>query len=432
MAFFERAAKKSTSVRRRSLTAACVQCTRKADTKDKEGNIISCKGYSIPVSGKGKKKILLIRDQPTSYIDATGSWFATSENKSSFIQTILRDADIELRQDCWMTGAALCYKVGASLLLAIESCLPNLASTVRELQPKLIIPMGERATYAVLSALWRDGNIGDMSRFFGWQIPAKQWNAWICPVYDSAYIMSLGYTNPNKPNTPTGAGVAAYFWLKQHINEALKKLEEPPPDDQQTVSIQFLYDAVTISEILKHIGNYDKGYAIFDYETNCLKPETKGAKVLCASVCFGGWNKVWKCIAFPMLNDTIPVWKQFLQSPIPKIAHNCKFEDRWSNVYFETSVNNWFGDTMLNVHILDCRQGISGLKFQTSVNFGVIGYEDATKPYMSGGVGKLNRLHEIPVETLLKYCGYDSFYTWRLFVKQMRQLGQIPYWKLKK
>ena len=130
-----------------------------------------------------------------------------------------------------------------------------------------------------------------------------------------------------------------------------------------------------------------------------------------------------------MLNDVIPAWKRFLQSPVPKVAHNCKFEDRWSNVYFQTPVNNWVGDTFLNTHILNCHAGITGLKFQTSVNFGVVGYENVVKPYMEGGIGKLNRLHELPVETLLRYCGYDTFYTWRLFIKQMREFGQKPYWE---
>jgi hypothetical protein len=63
MAFFERKSKKSTSVRRRSLLAACLQCGCNNDS------INDCR---IPVSGKGNKKILLIRGQPTEYIDVTG------------------------------------------------------------------------------------------------------------------------------------------------------------------------------------------------------------------------------------------------------------------------------------------------------------------------------------------------------------------------
>jgi len=132
-------------------------------------------------------------------------------------------------------------------------------------------------------------------------------------------------------------------------------------------------------------------------------------------------------VAFPYSKDIRQAWVQFLQSPIPKIAHNLKMEDRWSRVHFGTAVNNWAGDTMLNAHILDCTKGVTGLKFQAFVHFGESGYDDITKPYLSGK-GKINRLHELPIEKLLLYCGIDSLMTWRLFVKQMRTLGQETYW----
>ncbi|MDR1268898.1 MAG: hypothetical protein LBK82_05185 [Planctomycetaceae bacterium] len=155
-----------------------------------------------------------------------------------------------------MTGAAICYGKGYPLLAA-ESCLPNLGKTIRELQPKLIIPIGELATHSVLTFLWRDGNLDHMYRFFGCQIPAKQWNAWVCPVYDSAYIMSLGYKN--KEDKPTGTGVVAYFWLENHVREAIEKLGEPPfSEESPKEPIQLLFDTDTIKETLEQIGNYKK------------------------------------------------------------------------------------------------------------------------------------------------------------------------------
>ncbi|MDR2115846.1 MAG: hypothetical protein LBP87_05640 [Planctomycetaceae bacterium] len=425
MSFFERAKKKA-SVRKRSLVAACAQCGRRKKAKNLTGKIIP---PGIPVSGRGDKKILLIRDQPTAYIDVSRNWFSRQNKKPSFIMTALRNADIEPEEDCWMTGAAVCFGTGHPLL-AIESCLPNLDRTIQELQPKVIIPIGLNAIHAVMSFLWRDESMGDLAHFIGHQMPAKRWNAWVCPVYDSAYIMSLGYKNSSTPDLLSGTGIVAYLWLERYIKAAVEKLGEPPfPVEDKKNIIQFLYTVNDISEALEWIGNSLRGYAVIDYETNCIKPEVTGARVLCAAVCFGGFHKVQKIIAFPMLHDVIPAWVKFLQSPIPKVAHNCKFEDRWSNVYFKTPVTNWVGDTMLNAHILDCRTGITGLKFQTAVNFGIVGYEDATKPYMTSGEGKLNRLHEVPLETLLKYCAHDTLFTWRLFIKQMKQFGMSAYWK---
>jgi hypothetical protein len=103
-------------------------------------------------------------------------------------------------------------------------------------------------------------------------------------------------------------------------------------------------------------------------------------------------------------------------------------EDRWSRVHFGTAVNNWAADTMLNAHILNCSKGVTGLKFQAFAHFGESGYDEVTQPYLSGA-GKLNRLHELPIEKLLLYCAMDSLLTWRLAVKQMRELGQEKYWQ---
>jgi len=286
------------------------------------------------------------------------------------------------------------------------------------------------ATRAVLSLLWREGS-GEMTRFYGYQIPAKNWNAWVCPTYDSAYILSLGnrFTDKGgkKPDMPQGLGGVAFLWMERHIEAMVKKLPNRPNESSSKDRITLLYDADEIAAALERIGNSEKGWAVFDYEANCIKPEVDGARVLCASVCLGGWNKDMVTVAFPMSSSIRKSWIRFLQSPVPKIAHNLKMEDRWSRVHFGTAVNNWAADTMLNAHILDCAKGVTGLKFQAFANFGEAGYDDVTKPYLSGS-GKLNRLHELPIEKLLLYCGMDSLLTWRLAVRQMRELGQEKYW----
>jgi hypothetical protein len=251
---------------------------------------------------------------------------------------------------------------------------------------------------------------------------------WVCPTYDYAAVVNLGGGDYQKMK---GQGVAAHFWFTKHI-EAIKEIIGKRPFSESSVKpqqhVELLYSSNEIIEALELIGASERGYASFDYETNCLKPEVEGSKVLCASVCFGGYTKPIRTIAFPMLPDVIPAWCRFLQSGIAKISHNIKFEDRWSNVWFKTSVNNWYADTFLNAHVLDCRHGVCGLKFQATVLVGAGGYDDATKPYISG-VGKINKMTEVPVEQLLMYNGLDSYFAWRLAVDQFRKLGIKPYWK---
>jgi hypothetical protein len=82
---------------------------------------------------------------------------------------------------------------------------------------------------------------------------------------------------------------------------------------------------------------------------------------------------------------------------------------------------------MLAAHILDNRRGVCSLKFQTYINFGVVGYDDFTAPFLKGADAKnsnsMNKIRDIwqdrnGREKLLKYCGLDSLFTYRLAVKQ--------------
>ena len=414
----------------RSILPQCGRCGRNTalelDGSEKTRKI--CQNPKLSYSGKGRQEILIVREQPTQLNDATADWM-TSEGGKSLLGLALRESDIDIQKDCWTTGAAICYGKGNSSV-PIECCRPNLLNTIKELNPKVIVPVGLDATQAVLSYLWREGS-GEMSRFCGYQIPAKKWNAWVCPTYDSTYILSLGNRFSDrvgqKPDVPKGLGGVAFLWMTRHMQAMVKKLPNRPNGGDSKDRITLLYDSDKIADVLEKIGNSDKGWAIFDYEANCIKPEVDGARVLCASVCLGGWNKDMITIAFPMSNTIRESWVRFLRSPVPKVAQNLKMEDRWSRVHFGTEVNNWAADTMLNAHILDCRRGVTGLKFQAFANFGEADYDEITKPYLSGK-GKLNRLHELPIEKLLLYCGLDSLLTWRLFVKQMRELGQGKYW----
>jgi len=65
-----------------------------------------------------------------------------------------------------------------------------------------------------------------------------------------------------------------------------------------------------------------------------------------------------------------------------KYAQNLKFENTWMKVIQDIEVENWQWDTMLASHVLDNRPGITGLKIQTYLNFGVKGYEEDVSEYL--------------------------------------------------
>jgi uracil-DNA glycosylase family 4 len=113
------------------------------------------------------------------------------------------------------------------------------------------------------------------------------------------------------------------------------------------------------------------------------------------------------------------------------LMSNCKYELAWTKVKLKCDVKNWCFDTMLAAHLLDNRPGISGLKFQAFVQFGVEDYSIELDSWLhSGGKdgNEINRIFEL-IETqkgigmLLKYCALDAIYEYRLSQVQMKQLN---------
>lgn len=113
------------------------------------------------------------------------------------------------------------------------------------------------------------------------------------------------------------------------------------------------------------------------------------------------------------------------------LVSNCKFEDTWTLVRLRAEVNYWEWDSMIAAHIIDNRQGFTGLKFQTYINFGVVDYASEVAPYLESGSkdgNAFNRILEL-VQTeqgmhkLLTYCAMDSIYQFRLAQLQFPKIG---------
>lgn len=108
-----------------------------------------------------------------------------------------------------------------------------------------------------------------------------------------------------------------------------------------------------------------------------------------------------------------------------------KFEQTWSVLHLGYEVKNWLWDTMLASHVLDNRQGISGLKFQVFVRFGAVDYSSEINEYLTSKDKKsgntVNRIDEL-IKTeggrrkLLVYNGMDSIFEYKLAMRQMAEL----------
>lgn len=362
----------------------------------------NCHSPRMPVYGDGKKGILLVSDYPGEKEDFANRPFV--DKAGSILRESLARNGVSLATDCWSTNALIC-KPDSNVGLEKKAghCQPNIVRVLDELKPKIVIPMGKYAIQSVLSLFW-DAKMGKDVRWWGWQIPSQRRNCWICPTFNPAALLYKQGANNE---------VMELFW-NQYIKGALRIQNRPwqtVPDWQKNVRV--VLDPTQAAYCISHLIHQGKPVA-WDYETNMIKPDSDKARILAVSFCNGK-----HAFACPWSSRVERAMQKFIRSPLPKIAANLKFEERWTRAILGRGVRNWIWDTMIMAHILDNRRGITGLKFQSFVRLG--------QPYYAGAVDKYthstssntpNRLHEANIQEMLLYNGLDSLLTYRLYLRQ--------------
>jgi DNA polymerase I-like protein with 3'-5' exonuclease and polymerase domains len=206
--------------------------------------------------------------------------------------------------------------------------------------------------------------------------------------------------------------------VESALRLARKKIPTFPED-----TVKCLYSEKDILALMDRILKERPKHLAFDYETTGLKPHAKGHRIVCCAVAWAA-HEAW---AFPLHPSVFSAWRRVLRErSIKKIAANMKFEDSWSKTILGVEVRGWSHDTMLAAHILDNRGHISGLKFQTYVNFGIPPWDGSVSPFLKSLDDKngnsFNRVDRVPIQKLLTYCGLDAMYEYRLALKQMRSI----------
>lgn len=387
-----------------------------------------CKNPRIKPYGNFKKKILNIGEAPGEYEDLKGKPWQGKTGR--LLKQTYEKLGIDLFNDCLNINAVLCRpttKDGdnrAPTNYEAECCRKSILKLVNEYKPKVIVLFGNTAVFSLIGHRWKK-DLGGIMKWRGWQIPDQDFNAWICPTFHPNYV----HRAKSNPYNYDGRTAEETIWV-QDLREAILCLKTPFPVYQEPV--------IKIIKDLSILNKIKAGSKIaFDYETTGLKPHAFGHRIVCCSVAVNA-NKVYVFMMPQKAINRVPFIRIIEDEGIGKIAANMKFEDNWSFVRLKTEVKGWLHDTMQGGHILDNRQGITGLKFQTYVQFGVVDYASDVAPYLSSTDPKngnsLNRIMELVKkpggkELLMKYCGYDSINEYRLAEKQIFVMGeaQLPF-----
>jgi len=370
-------------------TYSCVSC----------GLYKDCNSPKLAVSGGFKRGILNIGSMPSDTEDRRGKPFQSKYGR--LLEETYHTLGIDLWEDCLNTYAIKCAPKQAPTPYQLDCCRKYLLKVIEEYKPKVIVVFGEEALYSILGKRWKN-SLGNIEKWQGFQIPDQDLLAYICPTFS----LETAWEAPYKIEK---------LLFKEDLKKAVAVSKFTFPKYKEP-KITYLEDDLSVLNTIK------TGIIAFDYETTGLKPHAAGHKIKCASVAINE-DTVYSFI----MPDTKQMRKPFtdlLQNKmIGKIAQNMKFEDTWTKERLKIPVNNWVYDTMLATHIVDNRSDITGLKFQTYVQFGVVDYAGEVAPYLKavddGNGNSINRIEELlekpnGKELVLKYCALDSIFEYRL------------------
>ena len=377
------------NIRTDGKTLSCISC----------GLYKDCKSPRMKPYGNFKKKIMIIGEAPGKEEDNANMPFQGRTGR--LLKRTMKELGIDIFEDCVSINAVRCRvpddKIPTNY--EIECCRRFALRDINEYKPKVIIILGNSALFSLIGDRWKQ-SLGGINKWRGFTIPDQDFKAWVCPTFHSSFI-------ERDEDSPVEV-----IW-KQDLKQAVEMVDIPFRE-YKVPEIEYIEDLRVLYDI--------KTDCAFDFETSAKKPHAKGQRIVSASIA----DSVDHCFAFMMPEtriERIPFTDFLANEKIGKIAQNLKFEEAWSVVKLRTPVKNWIWDTMLASHILENRSGVTGLKFQTYIQLGVVDYSSETDGYLKPKGGNGNSMNTIfdlvkteqGIRTLLKYNAYDSINTYRLY-----------------
>ena len=398
---------------------------KKINTCSQCGLFQHCKSKRMTYHGKGEKGILFIGDSPKISDDKNNDQF-TSDRE---FRTRLKDFDFNLDNDGYKYNAINCclnddekYPTDQE----INYCRPNVIKAIETLKPKKVILLGMSA---IKSVIGNRMSVDKMKKWVGHCIPDQDLKCWLFTTYHPSFVYLKNNDKENK---------VLIKIFEDHIERALEWKEEFPNYGDEYDKLKILVDKKDIYEYLLHIMAHRPKIA-FDFETTGIKPHRKGHKIICMSIS----ENEESAVSFPFDHndpDFLHYIKNILGcSQIKKICQNINMESMWTRVLLGYELEGIYFDTMIGTHFLDNRKGITGLKRQAYLQFGIPSYDAEIEQYMrsiskeesdkygDNAFNKLPELWEKDPKKLLLYNAMDSMMTYRLDEKQIKQIVDLPY-----
>jgi DNA polymerase len=359
----------------------------------------SCESPKMKVTGNGEKGILVVAEAPGRTEDERGEQLIGEAGQ--VLRKVLGKQGIDLDIDCWKTNAVCCRPPNNKTpsKLQIKCCRSRLERVLKKKKPKLIILLGGVAIESFIGNRLSE-TVGGINRWRGFVVPDQRYKAWMVSTFHPSYLLRN-----------QGDRIIENIF-RRDIKKGLKHLDKKVPKYGN-------YKIKVMSPRNKCPFPSKPKLLAFDYETTGLKPYRKGHEIICCAFCWKE-DEAW---VFTM-DGREDMWRSRLRNKdIPKTAQNIKFEHQWSREILGVKTRGWVWDTMQASHIIDNRKGITGLKFQSYINFGQEDYSSHLDKYLKSDDGKgFNKIKDADIQEVMHYCGMDAILEFKLAKKQMRLL----------
>jgi uracil-DNA glycosylase family 4 len=365
------------------------------------GLLKMCRNPKLEVEGTGDRPILFVGEMPSKRDDKRGRVFLGDQGR---VLRQMLDELGESLEDCWATYSVICRPNRGLQDYQVEACRPNLLRAMEELKPKVVVLLGQNAVSSLVGVEW-GRSVESLSRWVGWTIPSKRFDCWLCPTYSPNFILQKE---------------EEILWkiMKGHVQKAfdlIDKKPEPADPEKLKKEIEIIDSPATGRARMEELST-KSGRLAFDYETTGLKPDDPRQEIVSVAFTHEGRDT----FACPIEKKSLRALSKVLRNPdFEFIAANMKFEDRWTRAKCGHPVANWIWDTMVMAHMLDNRSGITSVKFQAFIEFGIGDYDSQISPFLkSQGGSKFNRIRECNQHDLLLYNGMDALIEWMLYERQ--------------
>lgn len=363
----------------------------------------NCRTPKMQVQGQGASGVMLVADGIDGAGDHAGRTWGGDTGR--MLREQVRHAGLDWDRDLWVTSALACR--GESSGDRARYCRPLLLNRIKELQPTVIVLLGQYAMQSVVGESFNTEELGTIDEWVGLTIPSRNPGAWLASTYNPARF-------DNRNNMRRS-------FFEQHFATALELRHSghPPAGRDYNADIHIERDHNRAAALIRDITASGAATA-FDYETNMIKPDNPARKIHTVSICVAGqWT-----LACPFAGAVIPALGEYLRSPGYKFASNMKFEDRWTRAVYGHPVNGLAWCTMNMAHVIDNRKGFTSIKTQSYLLLGWPLYDGHIHQFFaeSANPNDVNGIAKIDVDQLLHYNGIDSAVEFDVAIMQMEKL----------